>query len=230
MDSGYDNKAIERTILSRGWDFVMAFKSVRKVWITGHNTLTFGKAKQWTPISNLFRRFKSRAPRATVRLPKSHGSKHPRVFDVKRLEGSAYGVPRALTLLASKKRGTPVWRYFACSRVGLPTSLILAVYQIRFRIEQFHKDAKQYLGMTEAGLKHYHAVKAHVHWVYAAYILLHNFHLPRTKLGTRERQKILMNLHTAAEFRHIIQLGSRIGGAQHVQNYCRQRQEALYAA
>jgi hypothetical protein len=228
MDSGYDNKAIQRTILNREWDFVMALKSIRKAWINHQDVRIFGDKKQWAFISKLFNRFKSRAPRMTVRLSGSHGSKKSRVFDVKRLEGSIYGVPKALTLLASKKRGTPQWRYFACSRIGLPTSLILATYQIRFQIEQFHKDTKQYFGMTDAGLKHYHAVKAHVHWVYCSYLLIHDFHLPLVRIGTRERQKILMNLHSADELRHLIQLSSRINGAQSVQNYCRQKQELLY--
>jgi Transposase DDE domain len=146
------------------------------------------------------------------------------------LKWSQVFISRSLTLLASKKWGTLVWKFFAWSRSGLPTSMILETYRLRFQIEQFHKDTKQYLGLMDAGLKNYDAIKAHVHWVYCAYLLLHDFHLPLTKIGTPERQKILMTMHSSDECRHLIPLSSRIQGSKSVKTYCRKKQEALYAA
>lgn len=230
MDSGYDSKEIQKTILSRGWDFLMALKSLRKSWISNPNQGSLGAQPQWTGIKKLFKRFKSRAPRATVRLRSTHGSKKTRVFDSRRLEGRLFGVPGSMILLASKKKGEKDWKYLACSRLGLPTSVIMISYQIRFSIEQFHKDTKQYLGLQDAGLKNYCAVKSHVHWVYVTYLMLHDFELPLIPIGTRERQKILMRMIQSEEYGSLIQLSSRINGSEEVKKYCQKKHEALYAA
>jgi hypothetical protein len=42
-----------------------------------------------------------------------------------------------------------------------------------FTRQIFHKEVKSYLGFQDVAAKSFTSVKAHVHWVYCAYILLH---------------------------------------------------------
>jgi hypothetical protein len=45
---------------------------------------------------------------------------------------------------------------------------------MRWRIEIFHKEVKMFLGFEDVATRTFESVKAHVHWVYCAYILLHS--------------------------------------------------------
>jgi tetrahydromethanopterin S-methyltransferase subunit F len=168
MDSGYDDKEIQNTIISRGWDFICSLKCNRSAKST-HNP-DRRTSKSWKQIRELFR--------LNVRTQSASKKKIKRkTFRIRRIEGFIKGVILPLVLVCSKKiRGKGNF-YFACSNLTISTRSINLGYAVRWRIELFHRDSKQYLGMMEAGVHNFDSLVSHVHWVYCAYLLLkrHNF-------------------------------------------------------
>jgi len=69
------------------------------------------------------------------------------------------------------------------------TTQILKGYQIRWKIEFFHKQIKMKLGFENVAAKHFSSVESHVYLVYCAYLLL-NANLP----GIPESSKALSSI------------------------------------
>jgi hypothetical protein len=91
-------------------------------------------------------------------------------------------------------------------------------------MELFHKDVKQNLGFEDVATHGFDSVKAHVHWVYCAYILLHlsppgmSGEAKRLSDKKRHLQKALV--HT--EKRRVLQKLTQIGGVERYKDELRQ--------
>jgi hypothetical protein len=225
-DSGYDVKKIQNSVLSKGWDFVFSVKSTRNVAVVQQ-----GKTTNWATVKKMFNRFKRVAPKKTVGFKKrtDHNNIKRKSFSIKRLEGNLKGVYSEVTLLFSKRHGETKPKYIACSRKGLPTWVIIKAYDIRFLIECFHRDTKQHLGLQDAGLRAYGAVKAHVHWVYCSYLLLQNFGNDRGNT-VRDSQKLLRNQYESELWKDVMQLSTRAGGIHQIRERCQVNIESRKAA
>jgi hypothetical protein len=101
---------------------------------------------------------------------------------------------------------------------------IVLGYRLRWAVEIFHKNVKQHLGFEDAATSGFDSVKAHVHWVYCAYILLHmsppGLSGEAKSLGDKQRQlqKVLKN----KEKRRVLQKLTQIGGVQRYKDELRQ--------
>ncbi len=188
-DAGYDSKKIQRLILDLGWDFVAALKSSRSTQTTNETDKT---PKQWRRVSALFRAVKKQAPWTTVRVETDQGKKR-KTFRTRKLTGRIKGVHRDVAIVCSEKSTGKGRRYFACSNTKLSVGVITRAYRIRWQIELFHRVIKNQLGMLDAGVSHFDALTAHIHWVYCAYILLHKVEIPDAALPL-ERQRSLQRM------------------------------------
>lgn len=229
LDSGYDNKKLQKTILGLGYDFVINLKCTRSVK-TLHAPPE--KTRGWKQIRELFRRCRRYAPWKTVRTETktAAGKTKRRKYCVRRLEGYLKGVICPITLLCSKKsRGDGV-KYLACSNLTVSTSAILQTYILRWRIELFHRDVKQNLGMLDAGVECFESLVSHVHWVYCAYLLLRQVEAPAHQTSIHHRQLSLGRKLEAGKLKKVIQLSTRFDGAQQVRGHCREALEEVHAA
>ncbi len=71
MDSGYDNKLVQQTILAKGWHFIMSLKSNPTIWTQNNKKSGNDKNKIKVKISELFQIFKRRSQQITGRLTKA---------------------------------------------------------------------------------------------------------------------------------------------------------------
>lgn len=176
MDSGYDNKLLQRAVLEQGWDFVSALKSSRGVQTKFENS---NSPKQWRSIANVFRAVRKQSPWKKIRIETdAKGKKRRKTFSARQLTGRIKGVFQDVILVCSEKAKGKGRRYFACSNIKANVGAILRVYRIRWQIELFHRAIKSQLGLMDAGVSDFAALTAHVHWVYCAWLLL-----PRITLG-----------------------------------------------
>lgn len=162
MDSGYDNKTIQRTILERKWDFIMSLKLDRLILCHSNNWSRIDKyfgdgRRSWTSIRIKFYRNKKK---------KWHQ------YQTKQREGLLKGVHQKVNLVCSKIQKRKKIKYLACSNLSVSSKTILLGYEKRWRIEIFHREIKSYLGFEDAGVKKFNALHNHIHYVYVAYNLM----------------------------------------------------------
>ena len=97
-------------------------------------------------------------------------------------------------------------------------------YRLRWAVELFHKDVKQNLGFEDVATHGFDSMKAHVHWVYCAYILLHMSPPGVTEevksLGDKKRQ--LQQYLEHKEKRRVLQKLTQIGGVERYKDELRQ--------
>lgn len=226
MDAGYDNKAIENAVLDRGWDFVVSLKSHR-----GAKTVHQDQRVRRGPfqkIKELFRRVKRQAPWETVRITTPAARKKKRrQLRVRRIEGYLKGICCPVVLLCSKKSRGKGYMYMACSNLMLSTRSIVIAYTCRWKIELFHRAAKNNLGMLDAGLVQFDSMKSHVHWVYCAYLLLGRM---ASTEGITARQKCLQQQQKTGQLKIILQLSTRFQGATQVRSHCHEAIRDIQAA
>lgn len=200
MDSGYDDSAIVREILGKGFDAVWATKTNRGVLT---NTAYERGERRTRRIDVTFRAMRKQAPWQTIR-PKAKSKKHRRRYRARGLIGRVKGVARDLKLVCSQKSGrTKGRRYIACSKATASIAQVVLAYELRWRVESFHRTVKSRLGMTEAGLSSFDAISAHVHWVYCAYILLEDLEL-KGVVCIEDKQRMVAKELAAAPFREAI--------------------------
>jgi hypothetical protein len=222
MDSGYDNKRIQNTIVDLGWDFVGSLKSSRGAKSIHANSSS--KILGFTKIRELFRLNRRYAPWENVRIESaSTENKTRKKFRIRRIEGYLKGLMSPVALICSKKSRGKGNLFLACSNRSIGTRSILAAYTIRWRVELFHRDVKDKLGMLDAGVSHFESQRSHVHWVYCAYLLLKNQNDSR-QTGRpppiTQCQKELTRRWEAERYREIIQISTRFDGARAVKNHC----------
>lgn len=169
-DSGYDDKLLERLVIDLGWDFIVSLKSCRCTQTAHENNTT---PTAWRRVSALFRAVRKHAPWATIRL-QTDGGKKRTTFRARKLIGRVKGVLHDVALICSEKSNGKGRRYFACTNTKAAVGALMRVYRIRWQIELFHRVVKQQLGMLDAGVSDFKSLVAHVHWVYCAYLLLHD--------------------------------------------------------
>lgn len=221
MDSGYDDKEIQNTIISRGWDFICSLKcnrSTKSVHNSDRRT-----SQGWKQIRELFRLNRKYAPWETVRTHSASKKKQKRkTFRLRRIEGFIRGILIPVVLICSKKSRGKGNVYFACSNLTMSTRSISLGYAIRWRVELFHRDSKQHLGMMDAGVHNFESLVSHIHWVYCAYLLLKRQNLEDKQKGSSilQRQKILTKKWESQRYKHIIQLSTRFDGVTAIKSHC----------
>ena len=163
MDSGYDDKAIQNIILSRGRDFICSLKSHRstKSIYTQDSRASYG----WKKIRELFRLNRRYAPWENVRIKSASKKKKRKTFCLRRIEGFLRGILTPVVLICSKKNRGNGNLYFACSNLTISSRSISIGYSLRWRVELYHRDTKQHLGMVDAGVQNFESLRSHIHWV-----------------------------------------------------------------
>ena len=210
MDSGYDCKKLQRSIIKRKWDFVVTLKSDRR--ISPEN------GEWWYQVSTYFG--DGRRPWKAIRVKNDGGKRKWRKYATKQLEGHLDGVHKVIKLVCSKRSDGKI-KHLACSNPNVDVKSILITYQGRWAIELFHRAVKSYLGMEDAGVEKFDTLHSHVHWVYCAYILLHDL-VDDGSSGIKEKQLILEARIEVANARKIIKKATLFNGREEVKNYCRQ--------
>lgn len=224
-DSGYDNKKIENAIVEKHWYFIIAIGQTRSVK-SETLYLTTPKSRQWCQIAEFFRNHR-RLKWQTIRLM-TNGAKRKRM-DVRIRDTVAYlRYVGKVHVVCSELKNRPEGRrkYLACSDLRVTARQIVLGYRLRWAVELFHKDVKQNLGFEDVATHGFDSVKAHVHWVYCAYILLHLSPPGVTEetksLGDKKRQ--LQQYLEHKEKRRVLQKLTQIGG---VENYKDELRQAL---
>ena len=226
-DSGYDDKKIENAICSKRWRFIIALKKTRSV--KSEKTYAHSsKSKRWTHIALLFRNHR-RVKWQTIRILVDSPRRKRMDFRIRQIVGYLrYAGKVQLICSEFKKRPGGRKKYLACNDLKATARQVLLGYRIRWAIELFHKEVKMFLGFRDVATKSFQSVKAHVHWVYCAYILLH-LHPPGISEHIKslpDKQRRINSIIESNEKSRVIQLLTQINGTQRYKNELR---EALQA-
>lgn len=227
-DSGYDNKKIENAIVNKHWNFIIALGKTRSVKSEVLYQTT-PKSRQWCHIATFFRHHR-RLKWQTIRFMTSGAKRKRMEFRIRHTIGYLRYVGQVQLVCSEfKKRPEGRRKYLACSDVNVTARQIVLGYRLRWAVELFHKDVKQNLGFEDVATSGFDSVKAHVYWVYCAYILLHMSPpgvSPDTKsLGAKQRQ--LQQLLEDKGKRRVLQKLTQIGG---IERYKDELRQALAAA
>ena len=214
-DSGYDDKRIEKVILGRGWDFVMAVKKKRSVK-SNAEYLSTSPGEGWRQIETFFKA-QRRLGWQTVRLFTNGAKRRRKEFRIRHTFGWLKSVG-AVRLVCSERKKSPKGerKYFACSNLKISPRQILLAYSLRWRVELFHKSIKMHLGFEDVSTVSFDSVISHVHWVYCAYLLL-NSELPglaTTGKSLLERQQHIMKALDHKQKAQLLQQLTQIGGLE----------------
>lgn len=214
LDSGYDDKKIIKAIQSRGWTAVWSLKSNRSTLTNSEYQAGIHRGRR---VDQLFRAVRKQAPWINIR-PKANTKNRKRKYRARELTGRVAGIATDLKLVCSEKSGrTKGKRYLACTKSTATARTVVLCYEIRWRVETFHRTIKSRLGMTEAGLSSFDAISAHVHWVYCAYLLLEEMEVGSAS-SIEEKQRILSRQIAAAPLVEtiaaIVATRTQYGGAQ----------------
>jgi hypothetical protein len=217
-DSGYDNKKLQRFILSQGWDFVGSIKKSRSV-----KTLT----QVWQSVADLFWRTRKIGPWQTVRH-QAGSRKKRRESRVRTLTGFLKGVTREVRLVAVvKPNGEKL--YLACSKAEIDAGAITRAYRGRWKIEIFHRDLKSYLGLEDAGLEKFDAIHAHVLWAYCVYLMLFEL-TDESAGGVLARRRKVERALLDEQLGEILSLNGRFDSTRAVRDHCLQARQRLKAS
>jgi hypothetical protein len=222
-DSGYDDKKIENAIMNQQWNFIIAVGKTRRVK-SETAYLTTPKSRAWCHIATFFRHHR-RLKWQTIRFM-TNGAKRKRMeFRIRHTIGYLRYVGRVqLVCSEAKKRPDGRRKYFACNDVKATARQIVMGYRLRWAVELFHKDIKQYLGFEEVATSGFDSVISHVHWVYCVYILLH-MSPPGVSPDVKsigEKQRKIQDLLEAKEKRRILQKLTQIRGVERYKGELRQ--------
>jgi len=222
-DSGYDNKKIENAIADKQWAFIMALSKTRSVKSETlyHRT---PKSKQWLSVELFFRHHR-RLKWSTIRLMTNGTKAKRKEFRIRHTMGYLRYVGWVhLVCSEPKKRSEGRRRYLACNDVRVTARQIMLGYRLRWAVELFHKNIKQFLGFEDVSTSGFDSVKSHVYWVYCAYLLLHmsppGGDNEVGSLGDQQRQ--LRKYLDHKEKRSILQKLTQIGGVQRYKDELRQ--------
>ncbi len=214
-DSGYDDKAIQRTILKKHWHFLFALKSCRSVKSPAQYLKT-QKSKGWTQIAQFFKNHR-RLRWDTVEIPAPSTKKKRMEFRIRHTTGYLKGVGQVQLVCSEfKKRRNGRRKYLACSDLRVTPKQILIGYRLRWRIEIFHKHIKMHLGFEDMSPKYFRSVETHVYLVYCAYILL-QMDLPGLPHDARtilEKQAYIKAILEKRTFARILQRFTQFGGVE----------------
>ena len=136
-DEVYGGRELRRAIRGRGWGYVLAVRANATITPGTGRTITAGAAAKLIP------------DRAWQRLRTGSGTKGARHYDWAMLEITADDTPDEQdaghsVLLIRRHRYTRTLSFYRCWTPGpVPLSRLIAVAQIRWRIEEDHQLAKQ---------------------------------------------------------------------------------------
>ena len=222
-DSGYDNKKIENAIINKHWNFIIALGKTRSVK-SEMRYLTTPKSRQWCHIATFFRNHR-RLKWTTVRCMTNGAQRKRMEFRIRHTMGYLRYVGQ-VQLVCSEPRKRPDGRrkYFACSDMRVTARQIVLGYRLRWAVELFHKDIKQNLGFEDVATSGFDSVKAHVSWVYCAYILLHMSPpgVPADVKSLGDKKRRIQNNLAHKEKRRILQKLTQIGGVERYKDELRQ--------
>jgi len=218
-DSGYDNKVLQRFILSQGWGFIGSIKKTRSVRT---------KTQEWQSVVDLFRNTRKIGTWQTIRH-RANGGKKRKLVNTRTLIGLLKGVPSEVAIVSAEKPNKDRI-YLACSRSGLPAGTIVRLYKLRWSIELFHREVKSYLGFEDAGLTRFEAIHSHVLWVYTSYLLLPKLTSSLEKGGILTRKHHLQKMLKAHDMGQILKLNGRFDSKKAVRDYCFEVKKSIEAA
>ena len=223
LDAGYDAKTVQNKILSNEWTLLTAIGSDRNIFVCHSNPSHYGTQESEIGVVNAFRRFSRRAKKITCRLPKLQGQKKRKTFIVNRIHGDLKGVRgHEMAILASKTIRHDKVKYIACSMSGLPTWKIVQAFSLRFFIEQFHKEIKQFFGFEDVASQKFDSVISHVNFVYSVHILLNILYRDK-RIGMKEKQELFTELLKKKEANKLIQLSTRFNGPDEIRKYFKEK-------
>jgi hypothetical protein len=214
-DSGYDDKRIENTIANKEWKFIISLGKNRSVK-SEKTYLSTPKSRGWSQIAELFKNHR-RIKWHGIRIF-TNGMKRKRMdFRARQIIGYLRYVGKVQLICSEfKKRPDGRRKYLACNDFTATLRQILIGYRIRWFIELFHKAVKMCLGFEDVATRWFISVKAHVHWVYCAYILLH-YHYPgmsdQAKMLVEKQRKIKQIIDTE-EISRVRLVLSQFGGVE----------------
>jgi hypothetical protein len=207
MDSGYDSKKLKNTIIRRKWNFIISLKSDRNM---------VNNDKQWIRVSTYFN--DGRRSWKTFRIKTDGGKSKWRSYATKQLEGNLKGVKDTLKLICSKRSDGKIL-FLACSNLNVSVKTILYCYQKRWATEIFHRAIKSNLGLEDSGAHKFDTLHAHIHWVYCAYIFLHEL-VEDNNIGVKGKQTVLEAKIEIQKIKKVIQKATQFSGANKVKEYC----------
>ncbi len=218
MDSGYDNKKLQKTILEKGWSFVVSIKKTRSFSTQGFLFKT---------VLDVFRGATKHSPWQTIRLKDSKNKR--KEFRIRQLFGYLKGITKQIKIVCSEKPNKKERIFIACSNIKISACSISKIYKLRWKIEIFHKEVKSYLGFEDVSTQQFTSVEAHVYWVCCAYLLLSEL-IVSSNRGIRMKQIQFEKIIKYNEAGKIIQLANRFNGIESVKTYYRQVKEKIKAA
>jgi len=214
-DSAYDDKKIEMAIIEKGYRFIIALNKTRSVKSEKQYCNT-PKSRGWISVGELFRTH-CRVGWRPVRTFTNSAKRKRMDFRIRQIMGYLRHVGK-VRLICSEFKKNPDGRrkYLACNDLKAEARHILVGYRIRWAIEIFHKQVKMHLGFQDVASKSFLAVRAHVHWVYCAYILLHSPPpgFPEHMESLPEKQHKIKDIVGNTEKAHLIQLLTQIKGPE----------------
>ncbi len=214
-DSGYDDKRIENVIANKKWKFIIALGKTRSVK-SENKFLNTPPSKGWNQVAELFRNHR-RIKWQTIRIMTNGPKRKRKDFRTRQISGYLRHVGRVQLICSEfKKRPDGRRKYLACNDLKATVRHIVIGYRMRWRIEIFHKEVKTYLGFEDVSAQWFVAVKAHVHWVYCAYILL--YYQPHGSAQNAppiaERQAKVQHILNSKEISRVRSLLSQFGGVE----------------
>jgi hypothetical protein len=219
-DSGYDVKMIQNAAAAKGWDFIIALKCSRGLKSEAEYAKT-RKASRWNRAAEFFKKQRRLAWETVCIFPDTQKKKR-KEFRVRHTEAWLKGVGkiRAVCSEFKRRRNGRKRKFIACSNLKASPEQILRGYEIRWKIEIFHKEIKMHFGFEDIAAKYFGSVESHVSMVYCAYILMYA-NPPGVPEGVRsvsEKQQytaaFLENKKTAS----VLQKLTQIGGEEHYKN------------
>ena len=221
-DSGYDDKKIENAIAKKKWKFIIALNKTRGVKTQRQYSNT-PKSKDWNQVGVLFNNCR-RIKWQTIRIFTSSSKRKRMEFRIRQIIGYLRYVGK-VQLICSKFKKRPYGRikYLACNDLKAKPRQIIIGYRMRWAIEIFHKDVKMFLGFEDVATRSFESVKAHVHWVYCAYILLHYPPpgVPAHIKSLADKQRRIQSTIDSKDKARVIQLLTQINGVERYKNELR---------
>ena len=221
-DSGYDDKKIENAIAKKKWKFIIALNKTRGVK-TERQYSTTPKSQDWNQIAVLFNKYR-RIKWQTIRIFTSRSKKRRMEFRIRQIIGYLRYVGKVQLICSEfKKRPNGRRKFLVCNDLKAKPRQIIIGYRMRWAIEIFHKQVKMFLGFQDVATKTFDSVKAHVHWVYCAYILLHSHPpgIPEHVTSLVDKQRRMKAIIDTKEINRVIQLLTQINGAERYKNELR---------
>lgn len=142
-DSWYANQKLIQLCTQRGFHYIGAVKSNRKLKVGVHNQ----QVQQWRDVlpQSAFERVKLKGQRYKVWTATGH---------------LTCGQP--VTALVNRRIGVNKWRYLVCTDTDLDAHSILAAYFVRWEVENFYRAAKFILGWSDYQMRKLVAIENHV--------------------------------------------------------------------